>query len=150
MKNFFVCCSIALWCCKLSAQEIPYINQHPKDKPALFASLPDTLSVTISDLQQLFTRSIGSRFAAAISKQFIVDGWVMERKTISPQQQNINIKLRNYDEALLNIAQIKLNDESITYTAKAISPNHGDMLILTKENNKYYFVRQQQSTTVAE
>jgi hypothetical protein len=132
------------------AQETPYINQHPEEKQALFAALPQKLSISSSLLQQLFSRTINQHFALSISQQFIIDARVLEKVIISPQQESMNIRCANYANALLNISRIKLPDNKIRFTGRIISPLHGDVLALTEENGQYYFTRQKQLLTMVQ
>lgn len=132
------------------AQDAPYIIQHPEEKQALFAALPEKLSISNSLLEQLFSRSINQHFAVTISKQFIIDATVLEKVIISPQQESINIRCANYANALLNISRITLPDSKIRFTGRIISPLHGDVLTLTEENGQYYFTRQKQLLTMVQ
>jgi hypothetical protein len=132
------------------SQQLPYIDQHPEEKPALFASLPDKFSVSPSLLKQLFTSSDNNHLSINISKQFIVEGIVLEKVKISAQQESINIRCTNYANALLNISIIRLPNNKIRYTGRIISPKHGDVLTLVEEKEQYYFTRQKQLLTMVQ
>jgi hypothetical protein len=127
------------------AQEpTPYINQQPEEKPSIFHSLPQKIQVKIAVLEQLFTRSVNNRFAAGMHQQLVIDGIVLEKVTISKQQESINIRCVNFANALLNVSKIRLPNNKIKYTGRIISPQHGDILTLGEENGQYYFTRQKQ------
>jgi hypothetical protein len=143
--GLFLCVTIIT-----KAQETPHVNQHPEEKPALFAALPENLPISPAVLQQLFSRTTNQHFALSINLQFIIDAWVLEKVTISPQQESINVRCANYANALLNISRIKLPDNKTRFTGRIISPSHGDVLSLTEENGQYYFTRQKQLLTMVQ
>jgi hypothetical protein len=150
MKHLFI--AGLFLCINLVAQsqEFPYVDQQPKEKPALFAGLGDKISVSTSIFQQLFSRAVNNQFTIRISQQFSIDGIVLEKVKISPQQESINIRCTNFANALFNLSIINLPNNKIRYTGRIISPTHGDLLALVEENGQYYFTRQKQLLTMVQ
>ena len=79
-----------------------------------------------------------------------VEGLVLAKVAITPQQLSINIRCTNYQNALLNISRITESDGSFTYIGRIVSPRHGDVLLLWQENGQYAFIKKQQLLTMVE
>lgn len=79
-----------------------------------------------------------------------VEGLVLAKVAITPQQLSINIRCTNYQDALLNISRITETDGSFTYIGRIVSPRHGDVLLLWQENGQYAFIKKKQLLTMVE
>jgi hypothetical protein len=62
---------------------------------------------------------------------------------------SINCTLPAYSNALFNLSMINA-DGVIRFTGRIVSRDHGDILLLRKENDKYFFIKQQQKFTMVE
>jgi hypothetical protein len=139
--------------CQSSSEEINVpLNQHPVEKPALFGQLPQKFDCPLNTLNNIFTaRTMNDNsFRADISNVFHIEGIVIARTAISPQQLSINIRCTNFNNALLNISRIIKPDGSIKYTGRVVSPLHGDILLLQENNGQYSFIKQKQLLTMVE
>ena len=131
------------------AQVEPPLHQQFPDKPLLFSSLPDKLECNAGELQILFSEHtkvhINLKLNADFHPQCIISGIFRKNTTLT----SVNIKLPEYDDALLTISEV--NDENgKRYVGRIVNNKYGDMLMLQKEKNKYYFVKQQQRFTMVE
>jgi hypothetical protein len=135
--------------CTIFAQVEPPLNQQVPDKPSLFANLPEKFECNLTQLQKLFSDIPPQKVLLKLNSAFQVDGVIAEKFTRSERLTSINIRLNNYDDALFNLSRITEKD-GITYTGRIVSIKHGDVLLLTKEKDKYYFVRQQRKFVMVE
>jgi len=136
-----------------ATQPIP-LNQHPVEKPALFAQLPNKFSCSPATIINLFSVKLNGLhtdlLSADLAEGFHIEGIVLTRVAISPQQYNINIRCTNYQNALLNICRITLADGTVKYTGRLVHPDYGDLLQLQEENGQYSFIKQKKLLTMVE
>jgi len=62
----------------------------------------------------------------------------------------VNIRLENYDNALFNLSARLLADNSLAIQGRVLHPRYGDVLVLTKEEGKYFFRKKPQRLVMAE
>ena len=79
-----------------------------------------------------------------------LEGTVLAKVAVTPEQLSINIRCTNFQDALLNISRITEADGSFSYIGRIVSPRHGDVLLLWKQNGQYSFIRQKQLLTMVE
>ena len=153
MKHlYFMGCLLFCLCTTLisSAQETPPLNQNAPDKPLLFGQLPDKIECNLTDLQKIFASAIAEDISLGCGKKLAFTGTVVDKVYKTPRIISLNIKLSNYDNALLNISFLKQSDNSQKIIGRIIHPGHGDVLVLTEENKRYYFIKQSQRFFMAE
>lgn len=140
-----------------SAQTISPLNdkntilaprQQLTEKPRLFARLPERFTVGKPILDKLFTT--GSRHISAGNQEFPFEGEVIEKVQKNPNVVSVNIRLSNYEGAILNVSRIINSDLSVSYVGRAVNINSGDILLLKNENGKFYFTKEKQSLTMVE
>jgi hypothetical protein len=141
-----------LWMCvvlmlhgQLYAQESPLpVYQPPVAKPLLFASLPDQFACNMSELQKILSGEINQRISVQLSGQLALKGIIVDKNQQNPGNFSVNVRLENYHNALFNISARLLADNSLSMQGRVIHPKYGDVLILYKEKDKYYFKKQLQ------
>lgn len=119
------------------------------EKPKLFNNLPDKFTVGKLFLQQLFSGNISTISLPAANGEPL-QGEVIERVQKNPNVMSINIKLSNYDGALFNVSRIILSDLSVSYVGRVINIKNGDILLLNRENDQFYFTKEKQSLVTVE
>ncbi len=133
----------------LHAQVEPPLNQQVPDNPSLFSSLPDKFECSVAQLEKFFSLSPPQRVSLKLNPIFNVDGVISEKFERSNHLTSINIRLTNYSDALFNISRI-VDSEGVRYTGRIASVGHGDLLILKKENERYYFTKREMRFSVVE
>ncbi len=133
-----------------NCQLTPPLNQHPTEKAALFAQLPDKISCSATSLQNIFSAAVNANISIAVSPQLKIEGLVIAKAAITADQLSINIRCTNYQDALLNISRLTEADGSFSYVGRIVSPRHGDVLLLWQENGQYSFIKQKQLLTMVE
>ena len=127
----------------------PPLNQQIPDRPPLFTSLPEKFECNLAELEKLFTFSPPQKCLLKLNPAFELDGVLAEKFVRSDRLTSLNIRLNNYEHALFNVSRI-YEKNTITYTGRIVSIKHGDLLILKKENDKYFFIKQQQKFLMVE
>jgi hypothetical protein len=148
-------CLLGTTACMLVAvsarcQLTPPLNQHPAEKTALFNHLPQTIACSASSLQTIFNATVNTTIRVAVNQEMKVEGWVLAKVAVTPDQLSINIRCTNFEDALLNISRITEADGAFTYIGRMVSPRHGDVLLLWQQNGQYSFIRQKQLLTMVE
>ena len=143
VSAFVLCADSAL------SQTSNAINQPVADKPLLFSSLPEKIDCNLEEVDRLFSAVPSKKLVLQISNNLTLDGTVMEKVQQSPEVLSINFKSANYSGALFNISRI-IQNGTIRYVGTIVSKEHGDVLTLVKENEKYFFTRQPQKFFMVE
>lgn len=121
------------------AQEpLSVLSEKKLSKPFLFTSLPERFEVASTELHQMLSGDVNEKINSQLSSQLRVVGTVIDRSQHTPGSVSINVKLENYDNALLNLTIRFLADNSATIQGRIIHPRYGDVLEIYKENGKYY------------
>ena len=152
MKNLYAAglLSVLLFTAHLlHAQVDPPLNQHIPDKPLLFVSLPDKFECDLPELENLFSNTVSKTFFVKLHSTLLLDGVVLEKIVRSKQLFTLNLRLKNYGDALFNLNRINDNG-NIIYTGRIVSIDYGDLLVLKREKEKYFFIKQKQRFSMVE
>ena len=152
MKNLYTAGFLAILLFtvqSLSAQTDPPLNQITAEKPRLFSSLPEKIEFSEADLRRIFNSSISEKVNFKLNNTFLTDGVIIEKVQKGKNLASINCTLPAYSNALFNVSMIN-TDGVIRFTGRIVSRDHGDILLLRKENDKYFFIKQQQKFTMVE
>lgn len=134
---------------RLTPDKIVAPKQVLVEKPKIFHRLPEKLSVKKVLLDDLFlTRQ--SAVNITMGNGIVFEGTILEKVQKNPNVVSINIRVNNYDSSLLNISRITQSDLSVSYIARVINITKGDVLLLKKENDQFYFVKEKRSLIAVE
>lgn len=126
------------------------VKQHIPDKPLLFAKTPDKLECDPGQLQQIFAAAIHDTITVRFSRHFTFKGIVSEKVQQSTELLSVNVQSLNFPGALLNISLLTLPHTTQQIRGRIIHPQRGDVLQLTRENDKYFLVKRSQKFFLAE
>jgi hypothetical protein len=129
--------------------QTPAVNQAVAEKPLLFTSLPDRSECNLEEVDKLFMAEIDQKLVIRLNDRMQLDGIVAEKVRRSPEVLTINFKISNYPNALFTISRI-IQDGTIRYTGRIISKDNGDVMVVVKENGKYYFTKSPQRLVMTE
>ena len=148
MKNLrtaVLCASIAL--CSLGSfaqnKTIP-VNEPDRNKPRLFANLPDKIPVSANELNDLFTTQVGrpANLNPASDLQAKFEGEVISMSNQSTQGvQSILIRSTNFNGARMSFSKITHEDGTVSYTGRIISFQHGDLYELQSQQGQLVLVK---------
>ena len=154
MKKLYAsaCIAVLLLCAvnvQSQSQATPPLNQQIADKPLLFASLPQKLECNLEEVDRLFMSEPSQKMQLHLNNYLQLDGVVAEKIQRTPEILSVNFKASNYGGALFNISRI-IQNGTIRYSGRIINKDNGDVLMMIKENEKYYFSKLSQRFTMVE
>lgn len=144
-------CMLLLAQVHLHAQKLPPALNHPKvNKPLLFTGLPENFECGAADLEKLFGLAVNEQFSIQLSSQFLLKGKIVAKNQQNAGTFSVNVRAENYDNALLNLSVRLLADNNLTIQGRMIHPRYGDVLVLSRDKNKYIFRKQSQKLFMPE
>ena len=151
MKNLYALSYTALLVIIVhtSQAQAPTVNQAVAEKPLLYTSLPEKLECNLEEVDKLFMAEIDQKLVIRLNDRMQLDGIVAEKIRRSPEVLTINFKVSNYPNSLFTVSRI-IQDGMIRYTGRIISKDNGDVMVVIKENGKYYFTKSPQRTVGTE
>ena len=129
--------------------QTPIVNQAAAEKPLLFTSLPEKLECNLEEVDKLFMGETSQKLTIRLNDRMQLDGTIAEKVRRSPEVLTINFKISNYPNAMFTVSRI-IQDGMIRYTGRIISKDNGDVMVVVKENGKYYFTKTPQRLVMTE
>ncbi len=142
-------CTSVVFAQKTTTGNILAPRQAVAEKPKMFDRLPEKFNVSQLSLDHLFTTQ-NPAVSVPVKDGLSLEGFIVEKVQQNPNVISINIRLSGYDSSLLNISRIMESDLTVSYNARVMNIKSGDILLLKKENNQFYFTREKQSLVTVE
>jgi hypothetical protein len=133
-----------------SSQKTAPLNQTLAVKSQLFSRLPERLPVSSTGLEKIFSASSSGTLKITLSNSVTLEGVILERVQRTPRIVTVNMKLLNYDGALLTISRMTDEDAQVTYMGRIINIKYGDALVLSTENSQVFIAKEKQSVFMVE
>ncbi len=147
LTGILLCCIL----CNLSmAQTKLPLRQTLPNKSPLFSRLPQQVAASKLNIDMLFSVSVSGYIKIPLADNNFFEGVVLEKVRKNPNVISMNVKLTNYEGAVLTVSKIVHDDQTVNYVGRIVSIKHGDVYMLNFEDNKYYFTKQMQSMTLVE
>ncbi len=138
-------CGVVLLPCSLLAQQpVQALSKSQKERPSLFDQLPDKMLCDTSSLADLFSKTENEEINAQLTPELRIQGTIISFREPVVGTRLITIRLSNYNNAILSVTAKSQINNSVDYQARALHPRFDDALTLTKEKDKYYFVKSAQ------
>ena len=137
------------------AQSEGSTNKSDQTKPLLFSGFPDKIVVDINDLKTVFSdvAAKGTNVAIKFADQTL-PGFKGETVSTASKYNNsiksVVIRSTQFNGATLTLSSSTTTDGAARYTGRIISFQHGDMYVLVKENEKYYFIKKKYDEIINE
>ena len=144
MKNLkiHVLCMTFIFCCIITSAQKTIINEPVLNKPKLFQNLPGDIQIKPVQLEGVLDYQVGQTVNINLGPGFHFHGQVVSTASKYENSiQSIVIASTNYNGARLTLSKLTNPDESVTYTGRIISFQHGDLFELTNRGNQYYLVK---------
>jgi hypothetical protein len=145
MKNL---CILALCACLYSTTVVAQTNTVPLNepdynKPRLFQSYPEKISVNTDAFSNLFTAAVGSTVDANLSgSSFRFSGEVVSAASKYDNRIiSVVIRSSNFPGACLTLSKLTSDNGTVTYTGRIISKAHGDVYVLQQENGLFSLIK---------
>lgn len=151
MKKLYACAYAVILLCfhTVHAQVTPPLNQPVADKPLLFASLPEKSDCNLEEIDRLFMSSPSQKLQIRLNSRLQLDGVVIEKVYRSEEVLTVNFRVSNYNDALFTISRI-IQNGTIRYSGRLTARDNGDVLMLVKDHEKYYFTKLSQRFVMVE
>ena len=142
MKHqFFVGFLLCICASCITFAQNPVSKDIRGDKSSLFASLPSKSVCNRSELEKIAQLPKSAHISLLLSDNLVLSGEVIEKVETVAGTKNINIRLSNFGNALLNISFLNQPDNTYKITGRIIDPKNTDALVIAEENGKYYITK---------
>jgi hypothetical protein len=134
----------------ITAQQPVTLNQKPAlSKATAIAKLPSKLECNLSAIKGLSARRISEKIDLALGN-FEFSGELVEKVQSAAGVVNMNIRSISMPGALCTISVITQNDNTQKLVGTIINPKSEEVLVLTEENNRYFWVKKQKQFFMVE
>ena len=152
MKN--LCSAGLLVACVLAFQTISAQQQPVTQKPALnkaftLAQLPKKLECNFPALQKFTAIAKEDRISLLLGN-YEFTGQVVDKIQQAGGVMSMNIRSTNIPGALFTVSVITEANNTQKLVGRIINPQSDEVLVLTEENNRYYFVKQSRALFMTE
>ena len=130
-------------------------NKSDQTKPSLFAGFPDRIAVSINELKSVFSNiaAKGTNVAIKFADEKL-PGFKGETVSIASKYNNsiqsVVIRSTQFNGATLTLSSSTTTDGAAHYTGRIISFEHGDLYVLQKENDNYFFIKKKHDEVINE
>ncbi len=138
--SFIFCCTITV------AQDRVVLREPDLNKPTLFDNFPDKIPVEISELQNMFVHTaakgkdvnlkLANKNLAAFNGRVVSDVTKYKNKL-----RSVVVRSTNFNGATLSLSSSTTADGTVRYVGRIVSFQHGDLFVLQKENDAYFFIK---------
>ena len=144
LKTTLLAASLAFCFAGANAQNSPsLLNEPDHNKPKIFSDLPTKMLVPISQLESLLSLPVGAQVSKQVTTQFALIGKVVSKSTPGNNAfQSVVVNSTTRNGATFAFSRRTQPDGSVIYTGRMLSRQAGDVLVLHKEGDKYYFSKQ--------
>ena len=118
------------------------ISQYDYNKPKLFKVLPDRIKAPLNDFDHIFDLEIGKTVDLPFGANFQFAGTVISKaEDVAANVKNIVIKSTDRTGASLALSR-KINaDNTISYSGRIMSFQHGDAYEINYDSGSYFLVK---------
>ena len=124
----------------ISAQQQPVTQRSALNKAITLAQLPQKLECNIPALKKLSSTRISDRVALALGN-FVFDGELVEKVQPMAGMVSMNIRSTSMPGAFCTVSVITEADNTQKMVGRIINPKSDEVLILTEENNRYFWIK---------
>jgi hypothetical protein len=145
MKNLnavglLVACTFAYQSITAQQQTVT-LNQKPVlSKATTLSQLPPKLECNISAIKGLSAHRISDKINMTLG-DFEFSGELVEKIQSAAGVVNMNIRSSSMPGALCTVSIITQNDNTQKLVGRVINPKSDEVLVLTEENNRYFWVK---------
>ncbi|NML20630.1 hypothetical protein HHL16_07080 [Pseudoflavitalea sp. G-6-1-2] len=133
-----------------SAQQHLQVEQQAEPKAAVFTKYPGKFEIDADQLQRVFSANIKDSVTIQLSRNHQFKGVVLDKVQQSPNVTSINIRSAQFSGAMMHLSLNTAPDADQPIRGRIIHPRKGDVMVLTKEDKKYFLVKEEQQFFLAE
>jgi hypothetical protein len=143
MKNLnalglLVACTFAFQ--SISAQQQPITQKPALNKASTMAQLPEKLECNLPALKKLSSTRISDHVAMSLGN-YEFAGELVEKTQQAAGVVSMNIRSTNMPGAFCTVSVITGTDNTQKLTGRIINPRTDEVLVLTEENNRYFWIK---------
>ena len=116
----------------------------------LFNSFSERIEIPRIFIQQFFSLNTGDTFNLSLPGKFDFQGHVLEKGSPVEGTTSMNLRLKNFKNALFNLSITTHSDNQQEIRARIFHRHFADVLLLRLENGRYYLEKQEQRLVLAE
>ena len=126
----------------ITAQQQPVtLNQKPVlSKATTLSQLPPKLECNFSAMKGLSAHRISDKINMTLG-DFEFSGELVEKIQSAAGVVNMNIRSISMPGALCTVSVITQNDNTQKLVGRIINPKSDEVLVLTEENNRYFWIK---------
>ena len=124
----------------ISAQQQPITQKPALNKASSIAQLPEKLECNLPALKKISSTRISDKVAMTLGN-YEFDGELVERTQQSAGVVSLNIRSTNMPGAFCTVSVITGADNTQKMVGRIINPKTDEVLVLTEENNRYFWVK---------
>jgi hypothetical protein len=124
----------------ISAQQQPTIQKPVLNKALTLTQLPDKLEGNLPALKKLSSTRISENVALALGN-YEFAGEVVDKTQQGADVVSMNIRSTNMPGAFCTVSVITEANNTQKVVGRIINPNADEVLVLTEENNRYFWVK---------
>lgn len=118
------------------------ISQYDYNKPKLFKDLPERISVSVKNIDDVFNLEVGKTVDFPFASNFRFLGTVVSKAEDNDAGvKSIVINSTDRAGATLALSRMINADNTISYSGRIMSFKHGDAYEFTQENGSYVLVK---------
>ncbi len=143
MKHQFFLGFLLLCICSshVSFAQNPLLKETRAEKSSVFAKLPAKSVCNRFELEKVIHSEKSSHISLTFTDNLVLSGEVIEKVETAAGTKNVNIRLSDFGNALLNISFLTQPDNTYKIIGRIIHPKNADALIIAEENGKYYITK---------
>lgn len=143
MKNLnavglLVACTFAFQ--SISAQQQPITQKPALNKASSIAQLPEKLECNLPALKKLSSTRISDKVAMSLGN-YEFAGELVDKTQQAGGVVSMNIRSTNMPGAFCTVSVITATDNTQKLIGRIINPKTDEVLVLTEENNRYFWVK---------
>jgi hypothetical protein len=124
----------------ITAQQQPITQKPAINKALTIAQLPQKLECNLPALKKLSSTRISDNVALALGN-YEFTGEVTDKVQKTAHLVSMNIRSTNMPGAFCTVSVITEADNTQKLVGRIINPKSDEVLVLTEENNRYYWVK---------
>jgi hypothetical protein len=124
----------------LSAQQQPITQKPLLNKATSLTQLPQKLECNLPSLKKLASSRVSEKVDLALGN-FEFAGELVEKVKPAAGVESMNIRSTTMPGAFCTVSVITQADNSQKLVGRIINPRSDEVLVLTEENNRYYWIK---------
>ena len=124
----------------ISAQQQPTLQQPVLNRATNLTQLPSKLECNVPALQKLSSTRIADKVALTLGN-FEFAGELIDKVQPEKGVQSMNIRSTSIPGAFCTVSVITRDDNTQKLVGRIINPQSDEVLVLTEENNRYFWVK---------